>query len=123
MAPRRLLRKVLRYRDQNGGGVEQHAAHWRGFRFTAGPVVVSAVGPWGEVQVWASTEQEGRRVIRHAAAVAGFNPDTDPEGEWLVSTVSNPRYGRVCTVEVLDTADGLAVSKRDGPSGPPEWIE
>lgn len=123
MAPRRLLRKVLRYRDQDGGTVEQHAAHWRGFRFQAGPVIVAAVGPWGTVQVWASSEGEGRRVIRHAAAVAGFNPDTDPDAEWIVSRCDDPRYGRVCTVEVLDTADGLAVSKRPGPSGPPEWID
>lgn len=123
MAPKRLLRKVLRYRDQTGRGVAFHAAHWEGFSFMAGPVIVAAVGPWGTVQVWASSEAEGRRVVRHAAAAGGFNPDSGEESEWIVSRTSDPRYGRVTRVEVFHTSQGLSVSKRDGPSGPPDLVE
>jgi hypothetical protein len=122
-APKRLLRKVLRYRDQAGRSVRFHAEHWQGFRFLAGPVIVSAVGSWGEVQVWAASEAEGRRVIRHAASAGGWDPDTEAGAEWLVSEVSDSRYGRVALVEVLDTSQGLSVSKRDGPSGPPDLVD
>lgn len=122
-APRRLLRKRLSYRDQTGRSVQFHANHWAGFRFWAGPVIVSAVGSWGEVQVWAASEAEGRRVIRHAGAGGGWSPDTEPGAEWIVSEVSDDRYGRVALVEVLYTSQGLAVSKRPGPSGPPDLVD
>ena len=108
--PRRLLRKVLRYRDQGGATPRQHAEHWAGFRWTAGPVIVASVGPWGTVQVWAVS----------AAAIAGLDPDGNAEAEWIVTQCSDPRYGRVAEMMVLPTLEGIGVSKRPGPSGPPE---
>lgn len=119
-APRRLLRKVLRYRDQTGRPLSFHAVHWDGFTFMAGPVIVAASGPWGTVQVWASTEAEGRRVVNHAAAAAGFDAVTGPDREVIVTATTNPRYGRVALMRVVTTVDGPAVSKRQGPSGSPE---
>jgi hypothetical protein len=122
-APRRLLRKRLSYRDQTGKPVAAHAAHWADFVWTAGPVIVASVGPWGTVQCWAASEAEGKRVIRHAAAIAGFDPDANPEAEWIVSQAPAGRLGRVAQMRVLPTLEGIGVSKRQGPSGPPELVE
>lgn len=116
MASRRLVTKVLRYRDQTGKDVEAHARHWAGFRFRSGPVIVAAVGSWGTVQVWAESEAEGRRVVNHAAAIAGFDPDS---GEWIITRSKSPRFGRTVTVEVMPSGRGPWVSKRAGPDGVP----
>jgi hypothetical protein len=111
--------KQLGYRDQSGASQAAHAAHWAGFRFQSGPVQVIAIGSWGQCQVWASSEAEGKRVIRHAAAIGGWDPDNEPGSEWQVTRVESSRYGAIYQVETMDTPQGLRVSKRTGPSGQP----
>lgn len=94
-------------------------AHWIGFRWTTGPVIVAAVGDWGTVQVWAVSEAEGKRVIRHAAAIAGFDPDDSSKGEWIVTGTDHPRYGKVAEVGIRVRRGVPMISKREGPSGSP----
>jgi len=115
----REVRKVLSYRDDSGSSHAATVAHWRDFTWTTGPVIVASVGPWGTVQVWASSEAEGKRVIRHAASIAGFNPDDQREGEWIVTESANPRYGKSATVRVKVRRGVAWISKRDGPNGAP----
>lgn len=95
-----------------------HAAHWQGFTWSAGPVVVKAYGPWGQMQVWASTEAEGKRVIAHAASAGGWNLEA-PEVEWVVATADGGRNGRSGLMRTKETPLGIEVTKRDGPSGFP----
>lgn len=115
----RAVRKVLSYRDDSGSDQAAHVAHWEGFRWQTGPVIVASVGPWGTVQVWASSAAEGKRVIRHAANIAGFDPDDSAVGEWIVTTSGNPRYGRSAEVGVKIRAGVPYVTKREGPNGAP----
>lgn len=120
MAGERPLRKQLRYRDQTGASLEQHTEHWRGFEWQAGPVCVIHKGAaWGVPQVWAASVAEGKRVLRHAGAIAGVDPDID--GEWVVTGTLNPRYGRTGTMLVKGLRNGaVSVTKRDGPNGLPQ---
>lgn len=120
MAGERPLRKVLRYRDQTGASLEAHTEHWRGFEWHAGPVCVIHKGAdWGVPQVWAASAAEGKRVLRHAASIAGIDPDE--VGEWVVTGSLNPRYGRTGTMLVKGLANGaVSVTKRDGPNGLPQ---
>jgi len=113
------IRKILKYRDLTGRPVEDHAEHWRGFQWTSGPVcVIHKDAAWGVPQVWAQSAAEGKRVIRHAGAIAGVDPDA--EGQWIVTGTLNPRYGRVGTMRAKLLKGGcLAVTKREGPSGFP----
>jgi hypothetical protein len=113
------VRKTLQYRDQGNTSEAAHVEHWRGFSWEAGPVIVASDGPWGTVQVWASSESEGKRVIRHAATIAGFDPDGDPAGRWIVTSSADRRYGRRGTMRVRVRQGYLCVSKRDGPNGAP----
>lgn len=114
----RPLRKTLSYRDQGGGTLESHTAGWVGFQFEAGPVQVLSIGKWGKVQVYTSTEQEGKRVIRHAAALAGYVPEDDPDHHWMHVTHTGGRIGKRGTMIVKPVGQGIAVRWRDGPSGP-----
>ena len=116
----RPLRKEFRYRDQTAAPVETHIAHWESFAWNAGPVIVISKNlSWGTPQVWAASVEEGKRVIRHAAQVAGVDLD-DPKHEWVVTGSNDPRYGRTGRMRV-DTRRGLfvRVTKRPGPSGLP----
>jgi len=111
--------KRLTYRDQNGLGQAAHASHWEGFEFDGGNTIVYSYGPWGQLQVWAASEAEGKRVIRHAASIAGLAVDDPVVGTWEVTTAKAGRNGqqgryRVATIWGLPT-----VTKRQGPSGPP----
>jgi hypothetical protein len=115
----REVRKVFRYRDDSGSSQAETVSHWRGFRWTTGPVIVASVGPWGSCQVWAVSEAEGKRVIRHAAAIAGFNPDDPEQGEWIITSSDSDRYGRVAEVGVKVRRGVPWVSKREGPNGAP----
>jgi hypothetical protein len=111
--------KRLSYRDQGGASRAAHAAHWAGFEFEGGPWIVSCSGDWGEVQVWAASEAEGRRVINHAASIAGLPVDDPEQSEWSVSTSSNPRFGKPGRFRVA-TCYGLpVVTKRRGSDGYP----
>ena len=118
------LRKYLRYRDQTGSDLAVHGAHWRDFSWQAGPVVVGHKnGSWGEVQVWALNADEGKRVIRHAGSVAGVDPDS--EGDWVITSSSDPRYGQTGIMRVERRIAGelrqqfLRVTKRSDPNGMP----
>lgn len=115
----RAVRKVLSYRDESGASQEAHQAHWAGFRWNTGPVIVAAVGTFGTVQVWASSAAEGKRVIRHAAAIGGWDPDDPDQGEWIITAPRGSRYGRRAEVGVRVREGIPSVTKRDGPSGAP----
>lgn len=118
----RPLRKYLRYRDQMASDLAAHAAHWENFAWEAGPaIVIHKNAPWGIVKVWAADADEGKRVIRHAGTISGIN--VDAEGEWLVTSSDDPRYGRTGTMRLgrRKGAQGmvLTISKRGGPDGLP----
>jgi hypothetical protein len=118
MAGHRRRIKRLSYRDQTGASQAAHQAHWAGFTFQGGRTVVSYVGPWGEVQVWAADEAEGRRVISHACTIAGIPLIGPVVGEWVVTEARPGRNGQPGEY-VVPMAEGVAfVSKRPGPSGP-----
>jgi hypothetical protein len=114
----RPLRKKFRYRDSSGSTQEEHAAHWRGFTWQSGPVVVRAYGPWGQMQVWAEDEAESYRVFRHACAIGGWNFDEQLIGV-EVGRARGTRNGRRGTMRTKETPLGVEVTKRDGPSGFP----
>jgi hypothetical protein len=114
------LRKRFRYRDQLARPLADHIAHWEHFEWDAGPVcVISKNLSWGVPQVWAATAAEGKRVIRHAADIAGVDLD-DPKHKWIVTGSDDPRYGQTGRMR-LDTRGGrfLRVTKRPGPNGFP----
>jgi hypothetical protein len=112
------IRKLLTYFDQNGSTLEQTVAHWKDFSWQAGPVIVSCVGtPLGKPQVWANSEAEAKRVINHAAAIAGVDTTN---AEWLVAPPKSARFGMAGTMRVHRGANGaLGITKRDGPNGLP----
>jgi hypothetical protein len=114
----RPLRKKFTYRDNAGASQAEHAAHWSGFTYQAGPVVVRAYGPWGQMQVWAVDELEARRVFLHACAIAGWDFDRMLTG-LEVGTAGGGRNGRTGTMKVKTTPLGTEVTKRPGPSGFP----
>jgi hypothetical protein len=117
------LRKLFRYRDQNNAPLVDHVDHWRDFTWQAGGVVVvHKGGTWGVPQVWASTADEGKRVIGHAAQIAGVDLDA-PGSSWVVTHSDSPRYGRPGTMRVRRGTNRIwMVSKRPGPSGPAEYL-
>ena len=113
----RRLRKLFRYRTKSSRDLGQLSAYWEPFTWTTGGVVVIHKGAWwGTPQVWASTEEEGKRVIRFAAAEAGIDPDQ--VGEWAVSSSRSPRYGMSGTMRVKRFEGFPWVAKRDGPQWP-----
>jgi hypothetical protein len=114
----RPLRKTLSYRDQGGGSLESHTAGWVGFSWQAGPVQLASYGKWGKVQVYAASAGEAERVIRHAAGLAGYDLDNDPDHRWLTGTHAGGRIGRSGTMIPKPVTGGIAVRWRDGPSGP-----
>jgi hypothetical protein len=109
--------KRLGYRAQVPVTQPGQAGHWDGFTFTGGPVQVIYKGKWGQMQVWASSEQEGIRVVEHACAGAGIDPN-DTEGEWFYSVSSSPRHQRIATYRTAKKYGLPVVTVRDGPSGP-----
>lgn len=115
------LRKYMRYRDQANRAHIDHVHHWEDFAWEAGPVCVISKGlSWGWPKVWAATAEEGKRVIGHAAAIAGLDL-SDPKHEWVVTGSSDPRFGMSGTMRVERRNDGwIRVSKRDGPNGLPK---
>lgn len=116
-------RKQFTYADRNGHSQDAHARHWLGFTFQAGPVMVKAIGIWGECQVWAASEEEGKRMIRHGLTFGGFNPDDPIQGHWETK-VARGRNGQPGAFGVDVTRYGALVSKRQGPNGQPEatWL-
>lgn len=110
--------KRLGYRAQGPVTQEGQAAHWEGFTFQGGPWQVKYIGPWGQMQVWAVSAAEGRRVIEHACAAAGVDPD-DPAGEWFEVLTTSQRFGRVATYRTAVKYGLPVVTVRPGPDGPP----
>ncbi len=113
----RRLRKLFRYRTKSTRDLGQLSAYWQAFTWQAGDVCVIHKGAWwGTPQVWASTEEEGQRVIRFAASEAGLDPDQ--VGEWSFSRSRAPRYGMSGTM-TIELYDGVPwISSRDDPSFP-----
>ena len=112
------LRKLLTYFDQNNTSLADTVAHWRDFSWDAGSVIVSVNGvPLGKPQVWAASVEEGKRVINHAAAIAGVDMTN---AEWLITSPRASRYGQTGKMRVHRGANGaLGITKRDGPNGLP----
>jgi hypothetical protein len=112
------LRKRLRYRSVSGLGLDAVVAHWKDFQFDAGPVTVKHRGSsWGTITVWASSADEGKRVIRHAAGEAGF--DADQAGRWEISGSSSSRLGMPGTMKVNQTGGYYWITARDGSNNRP----
>ena len=112
------LRKRLRYRSVSGIDLGDLVDHWKDFTFEAGAVVVGHVGgPWGSPQVWAASEDEAKRVLRHAAGEAGIDPDQ--VGEWRVGSSNSARYGVSGTMRVDTTGGYFWITARDGASERP----
>ena len=115
----RRLSKLFRYRGISPGVVDAVADHWKDFRWTTGPACVYHKGsPLGTPKVWASTPNEGKRVIRHAGREAGIDPDQI--GEWGVSGSDNPRYGVSLEVGLFCVDGCWSATARPGPDGHPE---
>lgn len=110
--------KRLSYRVQGSTSQAAAAAHWAGFTFMGGPVQVKYEGPWGQMQVWASSEAEGRRVIGHACAHAGISPE-DPAGEWFSAVAAGDRWNGPKPYRVKMQYGLPVVTTRPGPDGPP----
>lgn len=107
------LRKRLKYRSVSGLELDGVVDHWRDFSFEAGSVCVKHLGSsWGTITVWASTADEGKRVIRHAAGEAGINPDQD--GRWQIGGSNSPRLGVSGTMRVDTTGGYYWITVRDG---------
>lgn len=115
------LRKLFTYFDQNNTTLEATVDHWKDFSFEAGAVIVSINGTdLGKPQVWASSVDEGKRVIEHAAAIAGVDLK---DAEWIVTAPRSARYGQPGTMRVQRGLEGsYFITKRDGPSGLPEVL-
>jgi hypothetical protein len=116
------VRKELHYRDATGATEADHIAHWLPFEWQAGPAITESRGAsWGVVQVWALNHQEGRRVIQHAAAIAGVDL-TVKDHLWVESTPRSSRFGQTGRMRVEHTIDNRpCISKRSGSSGTPSW--
>ena len=112
------LRKRLRYRSLSGIGLGELVDYWRDFTWQAGPVVVGHVGAsWGTPKVWAASEDEGKRVLRHAAGDAGIDPDQ--EGQWQVRSSAGTRNGVSGTMRVNTKGGYWWITARDGADNRP----
>ena len=111
------LRKQFRYRSKSSLDIAQRSAYWEHFQWQSGDFVVRHEGAWwGNPQVWASSEEEGKRVIRFAAGEAGLDPDQ--VGEWKISRSSSPRYGMSGTMKIQLYKGFPWISSRGGASYP-----
>lgn len=112
------LRKRLRYRSLSGIGLGGLIDHWKDFSFSAGPVIVKNIGSTcGSLTVWASSVNEGKRVILHAFAEAGV--DANQVGRWEVSSSTSTRRGMPGTMNIDTTGGYYWITARDGSSQRP----
>jgi hypothetical protein len=112
------LRKRFRYRSTSGVGLGEIVDHWKDFSFESGPYRVRHTGSsWGNLEVWAATEDEGKRVIRHAAGEAGINPDQ--VGRWSTRRSDSSRLGVSDTMRVDTTGGYYWITARDGSDSRP----
>jgi len=110
--------KRFRYRSSSGLGLDGVVDHWKDFTWSAGPVCVQHKdSQLGSPQVWATSIDEGKRVIRHAASEAGIDPDQ--VGRWSVSGSDNPRYGMPGTMRVNTSGGYYWITSRLGPDQRP----
>ena len=113
------LRKRFRYRSESGADLGSVVDHWKDFVFSAGPVCVQHSGhSWGTPQVWASSVDEGKRVIQHAGGEAGIDPDQ--VGKWTVSGSDNPRFGMPGRMRVNTSGGYYWITARLGSDGRPQ---
>ena len=113
----RRLRKLFRYRTKSTRNLGQLSTYWKDFVWESGDVCVIHKGAWwGTPQLWASTPEEGKRVIRFAGTEAGLDPDQ--VGEWIISGSDSPRYGMSGTMRIQMHEGFPWVAKRDGASFP-----
>jgi hypothetical protein len=111
------LRKQLRYRSKSNLPLQERSAYWEWFQWRSGDVCVIHKGAfWGTPQVWAESEEEGKRVLRFAAGEAGLDPDQT--GEWKISRSSSPRYGMSGTMRIQLYKGFPWISSRGGASYP-----
>lgn len=117
----RPLRKKFTYFDPSGATLEQTVNHWKDFTWQAGDAVLGCEGTQlGKPQVWGATLEESRRVIEHAAAIAGVDLTS---ARWLPGASKSSRYGISGTMRVDRDGNGtLGITKRDGPSGWPDGL-
>ena len=112
------LRKRLRYRSGSGIGRDALVDHWRLFVWNAGPVRVIHTGSsCGTPSVWAANELEGKRVLRHAFAEAGIDPDQ--VGRWKTCSSDNARLGVPGEMSVDTTGGYYWITERDGSDARP----
>ena len=112
------LRKRLRYRAINGFGLGELIDYWKDFEWESGPIRVRHSGSsWGIVEVWASSEAEGKRVILHAAGEAGIDPDQ--VGRWTSRSSDSSRLGVSDTMKVDTTGGYYWITARDGSDNRP----
>jgi hypothetical protein len=91
--------------------------YWKNFTYRSGPVVVKHVGSsLGRPQVWANSEDEGKRVIRHAFRETGIDPDQ--VGKWRVGSCDSSRNGLSDTMSVDKSQGYYMIKIRDGSDGP-----
>ena len=113
------LRKQFRYRSQSSNDLGQLVDHWKDFAWEAGPVcVLHKDAWWGTPQVWASTADEGKRVLRHAGSEAGINPDD--EGRYVISGSTSPRYGQSGTMRICTKGGYYWITERLGSNNRPQ---
>jgi len=111
------LRKRFRYRSTSGLGLDAVTNYWKNFTYRSGPVVVKHVGSsLGRPQVWANSEDEGKRVIRHAFRETGIDPDQ--VGKWRVGSCDSSRNGLSDTMSVDKSQGYYMIKIRDGSDGP-----
>ena len=107
------LRKRFRYRSLSGIGLGELVNHWRDFSWQSGPVRVRHLGAnWGTPEVWAASESEGQRVIRHAGGEAGIDPDQ--VGRWSTRRSNSSRLGVSDKMNVDTTGGYFWITARDG---------
>jgi hypothetical protein len=124
------LRKEFRYRDPSLKDLAEHVEHWKDYEWESGPWMVISEGlPWGKPQVWAKSEEEGRRVLTHAAQIAGVDLSSSSH-RWRVHEAVGYRerpvmrmrvhrdvHGRLWIAE-RTSAEGLPMVLGQGPSDP-----
>ena len=108
--------KRFGYRSNSPCTERQLFEHWRLFEWDTGPVVVQHSGSaLGSPQVWATSIDEGKRVIHHAGREAGVDPDQ--VGEWSIGGSDNPRYGVSHTVKLMQVRGLWQATQRKGSNG------
>jgi hypothetical protein len=118
------LRKAFRYRDPSLKDLEEHREHWKDFEWESGPWMVISDGLlWGKPRVWAKSEAEGRRVLTHAAQIAGMNLNSSSH-RWVVREVDGYRERPVMKMRVHRDVNGrLWIAERTGSDGLPMVLD